>query len=308
MTVRSALGSPCLVPVVTEAEAFPSGRDAVGMSTVSIGRPVIAHSHDFAELVFTRRGAALQHMEQGTAEVTAGTVTLLSPGSWHAFEPEPQIVVTNVYFSRSLFHSERQWFSSIPRLAGILRERPAPMTRQTVTVHVNDAAWADVEATLDRFVTDAPRSVFGRMARLYDVIDALAPVLRDPSQPTPCEPVDIGADDAVGVSPYRPSVARAISLLHDRLDHSWRLEELAELVLLSPSQLSRVFRADTGGSVMTYMRRARAEQMGFLLQSTAVTVAAAGRAVGWHDPGHAARRFHHHWGMSPTEFRNRLYS
>jgi AraC family L-rhamnose operon transcriptional activator RhaR len=36
------------------------------------------------------------------------------------------------------------------------------------------------------------------------------------------------------------------------------------------------------------------------------SVAEIGRAVGWHDPNYAARRFRATYGLSPTEYRRRF--
>ncbi|WP_369804084.1 helix-turn-helix domain-containing protein [Mycobacterium sp. GA-2829] len=91
------------------------------------------------------------------------------------------------------------------------------------------------------------------------------------------------------------------------MDHPWRLGTLAQHVLLSPSQLARVFKEDTGWSPMAYLQHLRAERMAHLLRTTNATVAAAGRAVGWNDPSYAARRFKTRWMVSPDRYRSRFF-
>jgi AraC family L-rhamnose operon transcriptional activator RhaR len=56
---------------------------------------------------------------------------------------------------------------------------------------------------------------------------------------------------------------------------------------------------------MALLHKMRAEQMARLLATTDLSVAEAGRLVGWKDPNYASRTFHDYHGVSPTEFRRR---
>ncbi len=103
----------------------------------------------------------------------------------------------------------------------------------------------------------------------------------------------------------RGHVVTAVRLLRARLAEPWTLGALAEDVYLSRSQLVRSFDAMVGMSPMAYLRHIRAEQMARLLASTDLSIAEAGRSVGWTDPNYASRCFHAAYGLSPTEYRRR---
>jgi AraC family L-rhamnose operon transcriptional activator RhaR len=61
-----------------------------------------------------------------------------------------------------------------------------------------------------------------------------------------------------------------------------------------------------GTSLLGWLAQYRAEQMAVRLAASDRPVAEIGRAVGWHDPNYATRRFRATYGISPTEYRRRF--
>jgi AraC family L-rhamnose operon transcriptional activator RhaR len=114
-----------------------------------------------------------------------------------------------------------------------------------------------------------------------------------------------------GRTPYvergvvRGHVVAAVSVLRTRIAEPWTLSLLSEEVHLSRSQLVRAFDITVGMSPMAYLRKMRVERMARLLASTDLSVAEVARSVGWTDQSYASRRFHAHYGVSPTEYRRR---
>lgn len=103
----------------------------------------------------------------------------------------------------------------------------------------------------------------------------------------------------------RGHVVAAAGILRDRLAKRWTLDALAEEVHLSRSQLARSFDATVGTSPMAFLRKMREERMARLPATTDLSVAEAGRSVGWRDPNYASATFHDYHGVSPTEYRRR---
>ena len=54
-----------------------------------------------------------------------------------------------------------------------------------------------------------------------------------------------------------PRLSRAVVAIHDRPDHAWRLESLADEAGLSPSRFSDLFRWKVGQTPLAYLRRWR---------------------------------------------------
>lgn len=83
------------------------------------------------------------------------------------------------------------------------------------------------------------------------------------------------------------------------------MKELAGYVHLSTSHLSKVFVDAFGKSPLAYLTMLRAEELARLLRATDMTVAAAGRMVGWRDPDYAGRQFRRCVGLTPRQYRLR---
>lgn len=102
--------------------------------------------------------------------------------------------------------------------------------------------------------------------------------------------------------PLSRQVARAVGLLRGGISRTWRVEDLADAVTLSSSQLARRFRVELGISPAAYLRQLRAERMAELLASTRLPVNEAARAVGWSNTTIAARAFKRRYGTTPRAF------
>lgn len=85
------------------------------------------------------------------------------------------------------------------------------------------------------------------------------------------------------------------------------LAELGRQVNLSPSHLSRIFKAETGQAPLQYLRQVRMERSGELLRTTFLTVREIRSLVGITDEGHFLRDFKKAHGMTPREYRECQY-
>ncbi|MFJ2500910.1 helix-turn-helix domain-containing protein [Streptomyces sp. NPDC087539] len=297
---------------MTEADVFPPGQRALAAESTVLSRPVCAHTHDFAEFAFVRSGRAEQHTERGVTTLREGSLIVMAPGGWHAIEPENQVTLTNVYLSGSLLNGELAWLADLPRIGPVLRQSPGRRgSTSAMTLELDPTIHRRTEEPLERFVEANDQNLFSRLARLFDLLAALTPALEDsgPGQDADTRPPHHRRSSTAShlVTHHRHSVAHAIAVLHDRIDQNWTLKALARETALSPSQLARVFRADTGTSPMAYLQQIRAERLAYLLRTTdTTTVAAAAHAVGWNDPSYAARRFRAHWHTTPHAYRNRV--
>lgn len=296
--------------VLRDAEVFPWGQDAIVTEDMTVNRTFVAHAHEFAVVAFVRSGFATQHTERGSARLRSGNLTVLGPGSWHAYEPDAELRVQNLYLSEQLLGGELAWLGRLPRIGALLQPRTSSPDDAVVTLNLDGETQHATSAAMDRFAEPGNSSMFARLARLFDLLAVLSPTLEsgDPATELAADPAIVrrsGGDSHLAMR-YRQSVARAVAVLHEQIDAPWSLERLAREVALSPSQLARVFRADTDISPMAFLQRIRSERLAYLLRTTPITVAAAGRAVGWDDPSYAARRFRAHWGATPNAYRGQF--
>lgn len=287
-------------------EVFAHPGALIATETITVTSDIAAHEHDFAEIALVTEGSGEHHVAAGTYAVSPGTLLLLAPGSWHAYRALPSLRLTNIYLSAGLIST----LSLAPESAAAMR----PLIHH-VTVPGSVAAFQlrspnvdQLSALLAPIAAAAHPTPLTQLGTAYLLLNYLvehcetaAPIAVSPfteSGGDPSEPAQ-----HTTLSPHSERTTVAVSLLHSRLSASWRLAELAAALNTSASQLVRAFRADLGVGPMTYLQQLRADRMAYLLRTTDLTVAAAGRTVGWDDPSYASRRFAARWGTSPTGYR-----
>ena len=98
-------------------------------------------------------------------------------------------------------------------------------------------------------------------------------------------------------------VLRAIDLLVSHIEHPWNVRHLANEAALSPAQLTRLFRRETGLTPARYLRILRAKTMAEMLVLDDDPVSVISARIGWSSPEVASRAFRAYWGVSPSSFR-----
>ena len=98
-------------------------------------------------------------------------------------------------------------------------------------------------------------------------------------------------------------VVRCIDYIHDNLHSRITVEELAELVDLNPSYLSRLFKKETGVTLTDYVSRRRVEYAIFLLNSTDMQIQTIAQHCGMPDVNYFTRTFKKHTGKTPSQYR-----
>jgi len=100
-----------------------------------------------------------------------------------------------------------------------------------------------------------------------------------------------------------PKVKRAILLMEQHVGRSLPLEELACKLDMSPRQLERLFKAETGKSPQAFAKQVRLRTAAWLLTSSDRTVADIASSCGFSDASHLGREFRKQFGVPPVMFR-----
>lgn len=99
------------------------------------------------------------------------------------------------------------------------------------------------------------------------------------------------------------SISKLMRRLRRDVDQSWQIDAMAEMAGLSPSQLFRRFKEETGTSPVSWLRQERMQLARHLLTATTGTIAGIALRCGYHDPFHFSRDFKRHNKSSPREYR-----
>jgi AraC family transcriptional regulator, L-rhamnose operon transcriptional activator RhaR len=258
------------------------------------------HTHSFVEIAFAAGGHGTHSCMTGRRQLRTGDVILLRPGVWHGYEDCRELKIYNCCFSSEILRCELSWTREDPLLGYLLWGGPySSPGRGTLTASLDPRALQECLIHLDALADlrhCAPERYRG------DIVGRLALLFSQLGQA-------ILTTDRVtrgGPGPAHPAVGQAMRLLDADLPRRWTLAELADALHLTPGHLVRLFKAATGLPPMAYLAQLRAEQAAVLLLHSSEPITGVGRAVGWPDQNHFARRFKAHYGISATSYRKRF--
>ncbi len=105
-----------------------------------------------------------------------------------------------------------------------------------------------------------------------------------------------------GESQYDPKIRRVLSYINENLGGELRVEQLAEQAYLSKYHFMRLFKAQTGSSVHSYVRQKRLLHAARLIRE-GMTVGKAAAESGFGDYSAFHRAFRESFGISPGELK-----
>lgn len=103
-----------------------------------------------------------------------------------------------------------------------------------------------------------------------------------------------------------PRIERVIAFIETHLQTPITVPQLAAHAGLSVSQLTRLFRRETGTTPTAYVNQLRLRRARALIERTCLPVSQVMAQVGIADPSHFARDFRRAYGFSPRLFREHL--
>ncbi|WP_322907518.1 AraC family transcriptional regulator [Paenibacillus campi] len=101
-------------------------------------------------------------------------------------------------------------------------------------------------------------------------------------------------------------IEEVLQYLQEHYADDIRIEQLAQLVCLSPSRLSHLYKTHTGETIMDTLIRLRLERAQFLLASTCRYVGEIAYEVGFNSQTYFTCKFTRHFGISPSLYRSSL--
>lgn len=98
-------------------------------------------------------------------------------------------------------------------------------------------------------------------------------------------------------------LARIDDYLVATVDRPTSLQDLAQVVDLSPQAFHRAFKAATGQPPLRYSQQLRMRRARDLVEGSAASISDIANAVGFSDLAHFTNTFRKHWGVAPTRLR-----
>ncbi|WP_424528978.1 helix-turn-helix domain-containing protein [Sphaerisporangium viridialbum] len=249
------------------------------------------HRHSFHEVCLAYTGAGRFSVGGEHHDVGTGEVFLARPGDVHEIESSREDPLGIAFWGFTLRGGreapgpdERGWWSGLTDPAGPVVSRRTGSLAEVVTAL---AGYADpVRSGYDAGLAGLGAALVVDTARAFANEDDLQ------VEPPPRD---------------RPSQVVAAMRRHlaDNLCRPVRVRDVAATVHLSERHAERLFREQTGASLMATLRRMRLELAAALLLDTGPTVTEVARACGYPDVRAFSTAFRRLHGHSPLEHRAR---
>lgn len=99
------------------------------------------------------------------------------------------------------------------------------------------------------------------------------------------------------------AVQKAADYIRKNLDKKISIDEIAQVVYLSPCYLSRIFKQNLGCTLMEYLTHARVEKAKMMLRNPKYNITQVAEESGFEDPGYFTRVFKKIEGITPSRFK-----
>lgn len=253
------------------------------------------HKHfkdtEAAAFHMVRRGECWATAREETVQLGPGDLIFLAPGLDHVLESHPPGADPSAYSADTLLLCGYADFSAdaITPLAGIFPTMSV-IREDELTRH----AW--LKATLDQlsseYLAQGPSSEL-IVNKLTEVV--LIELIRINF----CRNEDHTFLRALN----DPAVSKALNLLHDRPEHPWTLDLLADEVALSRAAFAKRFKSLVGQSMFQYLTSLRMQKAQDLLRNTQLPVYEIATRSGYESELAFTRTFKKHSDKTPKQFR-----
>ena len=256
---------------------------------------IIAHRHDFFELVYTLSGTC-HHTIEGQAQLMhQGDITLIPPMVKHHLLAEPDCLTLTTKIRKRTFDSV---FSSLLKSDNTLSKYFAQTLygerySNSISFHTGD----------DAFLTQLAMCLFAQQeeGQKYskDVIEGIFSTLFSYLMQN--------YEHTIEFSSASTALNKRMLEIESYMRRNYRtvtLAQLAKQFYLSPSYASTWIHAQTGETFSTLLAKIRIMHAKELLCSSNWKIAKVGESVGYQDATQFIRVFKKHTGITPNAFRS----
>lgn len=261
------------------------------------------HQHEFYELVYIVHGRAQHFFEGAYYDVYAGDVLFIKPGENHTYllKPGATFEIVNCLFLHSLFEEEGMLHLDKKRNIPAFLEQPffnkTEGFHHRLTLNREDSALLLV--LLDKMVMEQQRrrSNSTTIIRLQ-LLELLFVLIRAYE-----EWLFRDQDTHVQHNERILVINKIQQYLEENYDQRLDMDMICSIHQISSRHMNRIFKQDTGRTVMEMTHHIRMEKAKQLLANTNERIIDISGKVGYEDPSFFIKLFARNIGCSPVKYR-----
>lgn len=237
------------------------------------------------ELIFITGGKGMITVDRKRYQVNEGMLVYICPDQLHSIENNADVPIC--FFSVHFDFAQVTFNESSWSINGMVEKLPLNSLQQLKDYYYIEDTFKKMVET---WQAKLPGYEFAAKTLLQQLLLAIVQNIRKQNQN------------------YATStkVERVIQYIHQNSNHKVTLAELAAMVQLSPTYLSRVFKDITGYSLTEFLNRIKVDKAKELMSEGNMKVKEVAEAVGFNDEFYFSRIFKRIEGISPSEYYSKI--
>lgn len=260
------------------------------------------HDHLFHEVVFVVEGTGVHHSAAGRESIRPGSIVVLRPQVWHAYERCQGLKIINCLLDSRLITRFGPLLSQVPHAFELYRKRASRAHDDPPTMlHARPAQFRPILDRLSMIDQELKQRRDGWQASaILGAMDVLVSCARlGGEREAEAQP----AQSMENLSRAHQAVLETVAYIESNYAKAITLETLAQRVHLSPAHLSRSFTRYMGCHVVSFIHRLRVEEACRLLRASNLPVTDVASMVGYEEIAYFSRCFRQQIGLSPRAYR-----
>ncbi|MDC3415919.1 AraC family transcriptional regulator [Aquibacillus salsiterrae] len=264
------------------------------------------HGHDFVEVVYVTDGEAEHIFEGELYHVSAGDVFIINPGEVHTYKlkEDSQLSIINCLFMPTLF--DEVWLRGLGISESMDYFYVHPFLDKSERFHrCLNLRGQEAEETyrlLQNMINEfeSKRNGYATLIRLQ-LVQLLVQLSRMYQK--------VNGDSRqtnVKSEERKTFIQRICGYLERHYDQKLTLTILSELFNISSRHLNRIFKEETGKTVIEFVHQVRINRAKKLLTESDAKIICIAMDVGYDDPAFFTRLFSRMVGCSPGKYREKI--
>ncbi len=250
------------------------------------------HSHNYFQIYYVISGKLTHHLENSTAELTAGDIFILPPDQPHYIQtPDGEVDFYSLSFTSDYFQNVKEANKLILDFLLYLKAQQAERIEPKISLSYEDMIFTNIlfqrimaefscnKTGKNEIVKEAVSVLLSLFARVYFEENASALVAKE----------------------NRQIVMHSIEYIKNHFDDDITLSEIVQRSAMSKTNFCTIFNSITGMPFKEYLNHYRIKRAAELIVSgEKISIAANG--CGYGDFSTFYRNFKKYMGISPSEF------
>ena len=250
------------------------------------------HSHNYFQIYYVTSGKLMHHLENSTADLTAGDMFILPPNQSHYIEtPDGVVDFYSLSFTPDYFQNIKEANKLILDFLLYLQTEHTEKLEPKISLSYEDTSF--INTLFKRIMAEFSGNKPGKNEIIKETVSVLLSLF-----------ARVYFEEnisALVAKENRQLVMHSIEYIKTHFDEEITLSEIVRRSAMSKANFCAIFHSITGMSFKEYLNRYRIERATELLAS-GDTVSVAGNHCGYSDFSTFYRNFKKYMGMSPSEF------